>query len=301
MTTTTPANAPAPDPLSDPRLIKANLALYNEQPAEALRWLTEYSAEQPEVAAQQPLVLWIDAQAQPRREERLNRLRTLAQIAPQSAYGQMAQHILADEQTYREFQTPRARRTPWLIAAVVGVLLIGVIGGGWLLQSRTPPPVANTATPQPTATIMLVNKATPLPPDFYTARYVGGVLRVTAVEDRSERVVSLADSRLTSPVAGGRFYALQVLFECGVGICDDPPQAALAVRLSDGQTIGVRRDLAVAGEALLQQIAQERSTSGWLVFEIPTTSIVTDLEITPQLRGVVGTPPAPLYLSLEGS
>jgi hypothetical protein len=43
--------------------------------------------------------------------------------------------------------------------------------------------------------------------------------------------------------------------------------------------ISARPDLAISGERRLQPIAQGRTSTGWLVYEIPVVSVVAGVEI----------------------
>ena len=128
----------------------------------------------------------------------------------------------------------------------------------------------------------LPDKSRAIVADSFTARYIEGILQVLAIEDRSERVVYIEDGLLAEPVAGARFYALSVTFECRQGICNTPPQAELEILLNNGSTLPQRTDLTIAGQSQFEPIALGRATSAWVVFELPTLNQPTDLIIRPQ-------------------
>jgi len=261
------------------KLIRANIALYTGEYADARRWLAEYQAEgiAPEHAAQ---VLWLDAHTQPEPAERLRRLGAMvAQLDPSDPYADLARAALEAE---RAAEPPVVKRS-YLprIALLIGVLLIGVVAA-ILFSGGTPPAtVVLTTTPAlpPTATPP-PDRSTPLTGDGFTVRYADGLLTAVGVEDSSTRVVRLGTGEFVSPLEGARFYALEVAFECRSPICNNPPQGVLTVRLADGSQIAPRRDLALFEQATLTPIALGRITRGWVIFEIPVISPVAALEIT---------------------
>src|SRR6185369_13214383 len=85
-----------------------------------------------------------------------------------------------------------------------------------------------------------------LAPDQYVARYPQGILNVLALENASQRVLKNADESLATPIAGARFYALKLNFECRGGICDQPPEARITVALDDGTQLEPRPGLSIS-------------------------------------------------------
>ncbi|MBC7814367.1 MAG: hypothetical protein H7175_24640, partial [Burkholderiales bacterium] len=235
-------------------LIKANIALVKGERFETQRLLRDYlqeREEQREGVDDVALVLWLDAQAQNQREERIERLKMLvAETPPDNIYHQLAGNYLAQEAEYQtklggssepdeeESRLRTRRRRIWLAAVGVAVAALVIIALT-LINTGSPQPdvldglltphaaIEATRTPLPDRSIALVV-------DSYTIRYPGGIMQVEAFEDSSERVVNANTGVAIEPVPGARFYALKVLFECRIAVCDTPPQADLALDL-DGE------------------------------------------------------------------
>lgn len=268
-----------------PTLIKANIALFTGDRTETLRLLTEYRSQHPD-HHNDPQVLWMYAHTHVNQEDCIQALRELVSVTdPNNRYSRMAQDYLALESDYQQKLAPSAlpRLTPVTVwRAVVVLLLCGVIG---VLLARSPqntlPSIAATSTPsvEITATIP-PDRSEALVADTYTTRYDAGFLQVAAFEDQSQRVVDV-NGQPVKPVLGARFYAIRIVFECRAGICDNPPQAELAIQMDNGNIIPARRDLRIITEEQLQPIALGRVTRGWVVFEIPTISGIASLRITP--------------------
>ncbi len=276
----------------DTRLIKANIALFKGERAETLRFLQEYVAEvgfSLDSDPDAPLVMWLDAQAQTERDERLRRLRILVNSVPAgNHYAQMAQNILSEEERLgrpeNAHQTLIFGFSPRLIAplAMLGVLL--VVGAGVLLSNQSPGQSTTsdnpTAAPSPTV-LNLPDLSQALVADSFSAHYPRGVLQVLALEEDSKRVIDTREQTLATPVPGARFYALSLTFECRGGICNEPPEARLALQLDNGDLIPVRENASIAGQPTLQPIALGRTTVGWVVFEVPLVSSVKALVVSP--------------------
>jgi hypothetical protein len=277
-----------------PTLIKANIALLEGQPSEVQRLLQEYRNEAaPNPHPDLPLVLWLDAHSRSTPEAIVEGLQTLvSRVAPDNTYARMAQQYLQDEATYRSPAPPAIRRQPLLLAGLftlVGVVVtLGLIA---LFNRAQPQPIISTDdTTQtalaPTAVVAnLPDTSQTLAPDQYTARYPQGILNVLALENASQRVIKNADDSLATPIAGARFYALQLNFECRGGICDQPPEARITVALDDGTQLEPRPGLSISGEPPLQAVALGRTTEGWVVFEIPLVSTVKSLVVAPRVAG----------------
>jgi len=263
------------------KLIQAQIALFKGERAETLRLLDEYRET---YGSDDPMVMWLDAQAQSDRDARIQRLQVLAGYSD-SIYGQLAQDTLRVEAEYlqkieavrraRSFD-PTTRRLIGLAAAlIIGVLILVSLGVG-----RTP-----VETPTPTVTIAptpltLPDRSRVLVADSYTARYPRGILQVAAIEDESARVVSRSEQTLVMPVPGARFFALKIVFECRGGVCNQPPEARLRLELSNGETIDARDDVQIANDTILEPIALGRTTTGWVIFEIPTVTSADALLVT---------------------
>ena len=278
-----------------PTLIKANIALLEGQPSEVQHLLQEYRSEassnpDPDLA----LVLWLDAHSRSTPEAIIEGLQVLVnRVSPDNPYARMAQEYLQDEAAYRSPPPPAIRRQPLLLAGLftlVGVLVtLGLIA----LFNRAQPQatISNDDTTQtalaPTVVVPanLPDMSQTLAPDQYIARYPQGILNVLALENASQRVVKNADGSLATPIAGARFYALRLNFECRGGICDQPPEARITVALDDGTQLEPRAGLSISGEQPLQAVALGRTTEGWVVFEIPLVSTVKSLVVAPRVSG----------------
>jgi hypothetical protein len=274
----------------DARLIQANLALFKGEHAEVGRLLNEVRAERPPTDDEAALMRWLDAQIQPDRNERLRRLGALvAGAPPDNTYARLAARYLAEEDAYRDRLAAVKTRSVtgvWKPLAFVaaGALVIFLLMSAVLPNTQPPPTAAPTLTAAPTDAPPPPDRSQALVADSYTARYPAGILQITAVESDSARVLNANDAGAT-PVPGARFYALSVVFECRSGVCDAPPGAVLALQLDNGDLIKVRDGLRIAGEKTLQPVALGRTTSGWVVFEVPLVTQVKALVISPLESG----------------
>ena len=276
-----------------PTLIKANIALLEGLPAEAQRYLHQYRSEDaPNPDPDLAISLWLDAHSRSTPEAVIEGLQELvSRVPPGDPYVRMAQEYLQDEAAYRSPVPPAIRRQPLVLAGLftlVGVLVtLGLVA---LFNRAQPQPINNNDTTQtalaPTVAVAdLPDSSQTLVPDQYTARYPQGILNVLALENASQRVVKNADGSLATPIAGARFYALRLNFECRGGICDQPPEARITVALDDGTQLEPRAGLSISGEQPLQAVALGRTTVGWVVFEIPLVSTVKSLVVAPRVAG----------------
>lgn len=279
-----------------PKLIQANIALFKGAPAEARRLLQEYIAEGGDSAASAPMAMWLDAQAQTDRAERIRRLWSLVNsVEPDNDYARLARDYLRAEQVYEDTadRAPSRSRLMLLEVPLWKALVFALVGGlvtfvaMSVLYSGRPAQVAAqpTAITQSPTPFNLPDRSRALVADSYTARYPQGILQVSAVEEESERVVDEQSQTVVTPVPGARFFALRMIFECRGGICDKPPESRLALRLDDGTLIEPRAGMQIGGESTLQPIALGRTTAGWVVFEIPLVSPVEALVVSPLKEG----------------
>jgi hypothetical protein len=273
------------------KLVKANLALFKGTRGETARLLGDYRAAGGGEPQRAPMVLWLDAQAQPDRAERIKRLNFLiANVPSDDPYAQMARQVLQDEDNYQQNISLANARPGLKFGTVLRTLTFLALGGLMVLVAmsvlnppKTEPVTDVIPTPlpdlQPTA-LTLPDNSHPLVADAYTARYPQGILQVTAVEDESARVVDDDTNEVVTPIPGARFYALNIAFECRGGICDAPPQAVLKLQLDDGSLIEPRTGVQIAGTTPLSPIALGRTTNGWVVFEVPSITPVSALVIS---------------------
>jgi hypothetical protein len=273
------------------KLVKANIALFKGGRGETARLLGDYRAAGGGEPERAPMVLWLDAQAQPERAERIKRMNVLiANVPPDDPYAQMARQVLQDEEAYQQKISDAAARPGMKFGAVGRGLAYVLLGGLIVLVGMSilnPPQAVTVIDVQPTAITDIQPTAVNLPDnsralvaDAYTARYPQGILQVTAIEDESERVIDSDTGEVLTPIPGARFYALNVVFECRGGICDVPPQANLTLQLDDGSRIQPRTGVQIAGTTSLSPIALGRTTNGWVVFEVPSITPVSALVVS---------------------
>lgn len=272
-----------------PTLIKANIALFKGDRLEAQRLLDDYYSQHQD-QRNTPEVLWLDAQTRLTREERLQQLEYLLQLLPpEHVYHRIARQHLQEEAEYASklYPPPRFWQRRFLGLGVwLWLLLIGgvfaVSSVNTLLQPApiaTPPATPAIAT-QPTRTPQ-PDMSRPLAPENHTLRFEAGILQILAVEDNSQRVVLAATHELVEPVPGARFYALRLVFECRLAVCERPPEAELALRVDDRFMINARADVGIENMPPMEAIALGRAVSGWVIFEIPAAGQVSYLQITP--------------------
>jgi hypothetical protein len=217
----------------------------------------------------------------------------VSRVPPDDAYARMAQQYLQDEAAYRSPAPTAIRRQPLLLAGLFTMVGVAVTLGLIALFNRAQPQPTNSnndaaltaLAPTPALSANLPDTSQTLAPDQYSARYPQGILNVLALENASQRVIKNADGSLATPIAGARFYALRLNFECRGGICDQPPEAKMTVALDDGTQLEPRPNLNISGEAPLQAVALGRTTVGWVVFEIPLVSTVKSLVVAPRVAG----------------
>lgn len=147
------------------------------------------------------------------------------------------------------------------------------------------------ATPAP---VQRPDKSQVVAPDQYTVRYDTGNLQITAFEYDSERVIDVQALAFIEPLEGAVFYALKLRFECRRGVCYNPPEARVAVILSDGTEITPKPDTAIAGEQILVPKAAGQFSDGWVVFEVPVAVAVAQFRVAPTVSS--GPTPAPLVI-----
>lgn len=279
-----------------PKLIQANIAFFKGERAETLRLLDDYQQEGQN--AHPGMVGWLRAQVQTDHDTRLTHLHELVNGVrdddADDAYTQLSRDYLALEETYYQKLHPaRKNRVQGRVLLLMGVGLLLIAAGAMvgvnllngegqsgaqIVANGDTDRATESAVPSPTA---FPDKSRELPMQDYSARYAGGILQVAAVEIGSERVIRVGTGDPVMPVDGAHFYALRLIFECRSGVCNAPPEAELSLELSNTDLIGLRPDVAIAEEETFQPIALGRTTSGWVIFEIPLVGKVEGLRITP--------------------
>lgn len=287
------------------QLIEANKIFFAGDRAETRRLLADYSRNHD---ADWELVQWLDAHAQDSHEEFITGLELLvAQGEPHNYYVQMAQSYLNEEHEYQSKIDPPANpRRTWSMFAGAGAMFalgllvayVAITGFGGNSSGET---LVITATPDPlfalAPTLQLEDRSQTLFGDVYTARYNSGILQITAIEDRSQRVFERRTDSVIAPVPGARFVALAIIFECRSGICRQPPEAELFLQLDNDELIPRRTDVYISETLDLEPVALGRTTEGWMIFEIPALNRPTRLLIQTPANDL-GTPAPALFIDL---
>ncbi len=298
----------------DPRLIRANIALFKGKRFETKRLLDEYVVDQenPDQARRDPMLLWLDAHAQPRHDGRVGGLRTLTEHAPpDSSYHHMARGFLQEEEHYASLLDPAKKRRsglrPWQI--VGGLLMVGLVGVTALILMNQPAPVIMEATEEPAteeptaeptalptltptpvqntpAPIRLADDVTPSSANFVSEREqlaYDGNITILNIDSDIRFVVDESGNQVLPADFGAKFYGLLLEFRCDIPICNNVPEAELSVELgSDGFRIVASEGLSIAMQpTLAPRVSQGNVSEGWVVFEVPRINAPTSLVIRP--------------------
>jgi hypothetical protein len=278
----------------DIRLIRANIALAEDDRLEVLRLLDEYRHAPDKADDHDSLVMWLEAHAQTDHNALIRHLeKLLKQTPPYDIYHQMAHDYLWKEDTYNSTIADvqhQARAIPGMtrnraIGGAIGVivsLMLIILLIRWTARPNENAVVPTLAALPPTAfPTLLPDNSQVLNINDHLARYEGGLLMVAALEDNSVRVLDSISLEPLQPVDGARFYALQLHFECRQGICSEPPEAALSLILDNDFSVPPREGAMIQSAELMTPIALGRRTIGWVVFEVPIVSGVKELLVTP--------------------
>lgn len=295
----------------DPRLIRANIALFKGKRFETKRLLEEYVVDQenPDQARRDPLLLWLDAHAHPRHAERVGGLRNLVENVPQdTSYHQMAQAFLQDEDHYAELLDPdkkrRSRVRPWQVA--VGLLLIGLVIVALVVITNQPSQqevltVADatvevtdepTPLPSPTPTATPIVQNTPAPATLSDGSRpttglevldFNGAITVLNIDNDIRYVVNQAGEKAEAADSGAKFYGLLLEFQCLIALCNNVPEAEIYVELAEGNfRVLASEGLTIAGQpSLAPRVSQGQKATGWVIFEVPRTNPPDSLVVWP--------------------
>lgn len=272
-----------------PQLIEANKVFFAGDRAETRRLLEEYRQNHD---ANWELVKWLEAHAQSEHEQFIKDLQELVERGePDNQYVLMAEDYLSEENEYKaRISPPKNPRRSWgTIIGAIAMFALGSIVAFIAISSfnagSNPETIVVTATVDPliaiAPTIQLEDRSQVLFGEIYTARYSSGILEITAIEDRSQRILERRSDSLIEPVPGARFVALAIVFECRSGICRQPPEAELFLRLDNEELIPRRTDVYMNGDSGLEALALGRTTEGWMVFEVPALNRPEALVIRP--------------------
>lgn len=278
----------------DIRLIRANIALAQDDRLEIMRLLDEYNSDPHKSDDSESLVLWLEAHAQTDHNALIRHLeKLLKRTPPYDPYHQMARDYLWKEDTYTDTIADvqrQARAVPGLTwrragGAAIGLMLSIVLISFFInWATNTPDTVAPIPTLIPIDTpipTLLPNNSQALNLNDHLARFEGGLLMVAALESDSVRVLDVITGERLQPVAGARFYVLELQFECRQGICDKPPEAELSLILENDFSVPPREGATVQNGHDMSPIALGRRTTGWVVFEVPVVSEPVELFIRP--------------------
>lgn len=289
--------------MADNLVIRAREALLEGDRDETLR-LLKNMAEDAEV-------LWLRAHAAKTDQERLGLLSSVVSRYPDSIFANLASSILEREAQYKtelaqppEYQfwkqptwqgrLDALRHNKVQLIAILSILFFSFLlillwigrntqlaaqqatQAAWLTQtavvtqSMTPPPPTLTTAPTLTPTI------TALPPSKrpVPVSYPAGQLSLLRVEFPTNRPVTFAAYNIegaATPAVGAIFVAVQLEFRCSIPLCEEPPQAQIALRLDDGQIVryasGNRPVL--KEQPTIERVSAGQSVTGWFVFEVP--------------------------------
>jgi hypothetical protein len=298
-----------------PKLIKANIALFNGARSETRRLLDEYRTEEAD-AKPTPMMMWLDAQAQDTRDERIERLHVLLEEKGEnSRYARYAKEYIDDERKYGDKPLLGLRRGRGfeIVSVPVGKVAFFIVLGamvGFVLFSALNPGGVTLDLPVSTAVVTNINGtqvATPtfppvvvtqVEPPLYQAEYAQGILQISEIEPVSQRVLDSRDRTILTPFVGARFYAVKLIFRCQMETCNQPPEARLRLELSNGDELdALPPNVIIVGEDTFHGIARGTSTNGWVVFQIADDSTPVRLIIQP--LGAGGTEPTPEPVSID--
>ncbi|MBZ0300376.1 MAG: hypothetical protein K8J31_11565 [Anaerolineae bacterium] len=307
----------------DPRLIRANIALFQGKRNETRRLLEDYAVDQenPEVAQREPMILWLDAHARPKHTERVSGLTTVVdQVPADSPYHQMAKSYLQEEEHYTQLLDVEKQRKPgvrrWQV--VSALVAVAVVIGAFIVfgQLNAPPPIVEATeqvteepTVLPTSTPIVQNTPAPatladgsLPTTGFEILGYNGAMTVRGIDQDVRFVVDTNGNEVKPADAGAKFYGLLVEFQCLIPLCNDAPEAELYVQLNTGNfRVLASEGVSIAGEpALSRRVSQGQTTRGWVIFEIPRSNPPTDLVIWPPAPQGSDTRPDPVVVGLPG-
>jgi hypothetical protein len=259
---------------------KANEAMLEGDRDAVLRHLEHESSSDHEVA-------WLRAHAVVSDDERIRQLRALSERSP-SVYQKLAEEIVArDDKIEEDLSQPPDyqfwKKPTWQERWQTIKQYRAWFAGGILLVAMIVFAVVLTAAQQEQSTQDLIAmQATQTEQAYFTqqvANYPAGSLRILRTDPRPTRAITFGqqeDNRfvVATPRAAARFVAVQVDFTCSLPLCNRPPEAEIGLLLVNGDVIryGSNASPFFADEPFVGGIAQNRRTSGWLVFEVPNTS-----------------------------
>lgn len=287
----------------DRELIRANIALYNDEYGEVRRLLAPYLSTSEIAQDQRSLLMWLDAHQHLNYDERRQKLEELIRhqdISPDDPYAESSRYFLELEGNLQRLLQPTTNRVSGLferrlfgipIFATVATLIAGAMlallvlalgnfatfgrpGNSSTTDVRVPSGGAIAGNTQDTTSDISGISA--------TTRNIAGL--TTPAEFPQGRVILEFDTvnefnvaydpngRPVRPISGTHFYGLLVRFECDLGICYDPPEANL-VLIADlaGQVVELQpTNFSIEPDApRMESIAESGFTTGWVIFQVP--------------------------------
>jgi len=151
-----------------------------------------------------------------------------------------------------------------ILALILLTLLINPDGTSSNLSSSIASPVPMYT---PSVTALPVNLRERI-------QYPAGDFSIVRIELPTTRPVSYSNSSnldVAVPAIGAHLLAIQYEFLCRAAICNQPPEAQISLKLTNGSVISyVSYNQPVLTEySSSARVAQNQTASGWLVFEIP--------------------------------
>ncbi len=297
----------------DEILIKANIALFNDEYGEIQRLIEPYIA--PERLQEmdietRALVMWLDAHQHLTYDERRTKLEQLLDVVPpDTPYARSTAYFMEAEAELEHQLEDETDEAPWwrdlkLLGVPVWSMIVLLIVGGalmmlilslgnfasfnWPFGGGDTTAVMSDDTPTATVTPVVPVPATirDIASLVGTADYAYG--RLVPLQDipRFDLAYNSGRPSAVDPLTGAYFYAIQLRFECTRGICYTPPHAnvLLSAALPD-ETSGIGLEptgLTIAPDApMMESIAEFNPTAGWFVYEVPVNRTPIALLIQP--------------------
>jgi len=271
-------------------LKKANEALLEGDRDGVLKYL-EYEPNTPEV-------LWLRANAVLDDDERIALLKEL--VNGYSKYTPLAGEFLERElESQRQLDEPPDhhfwKKPTWKkilaqkywILGLLFAIIMGVVYLSSFISSETERRVVyEEGVEQAIANQTEVARLEGQP----LVEYDAGTLSIIDIDDPTKEQVTFGRTDnnqqyiIEEPATGTRFVAVQVNFQCAQAICEQAPQANLALNLQNGKTVSyqssARPFLVSESPDSIPRISQGAFTKIWYVFEVPRSTNPKTLSVS---------------------